>query len=298
MLFGDQDQKQYLTVSLNQEQVIEKVFLRAGNHSLEISSRHFCLGQDPFLVGVCLSDDEAEKLSDSFVVEISKLDNTIVSVRCRLDDSIQVGQGHLVLLVPDKKKFPLLNSLRQKSLVAYFHYHQKHKVSYEELNNFCAMYSFPRPVILTCFGKEPDYNIFPMDLQGSVPNGDFHLLGLRNTNVTLKSMLDSKRVVICGIHSKYKKTIFKLGAHHSKEPPPVNELPFKTLESKNFGFLIPEIVEYYKELKIVESFNKGSHTIMVCRVVYHEPSKQSFPSLHHLHISAAIKPGTDYSIVP
>lgn len=297
MLFGQQPHKQYLTVSLQVSEVLEKVHLRFGNQQIDISRRQFCLCQDPFLVGVCLSKEEAASRTDDCILEIIKSDKTLVRANCKFNESIDLGEVQLLLLAPSRKSYPSLNKWKQKALVAYFYYHQRHKVSFSELDNFSAMYSYPRPVVITCFGTEADYNVFPMDLQGPVPGGEYHLLGLRNTNLTLKKMLAAKKVLICGIDAKHKKTIFKLGAHHSKEPPPISELPFRVLESKNFGYIYPEIVEGYKELEIIDSYDKGSHTIMVCRVVHNASPTEQFSSLHHLHISSPVALGTGYKLV-
>lgn len=295
-LFGSSAVRQYATFSLFSEEIQEEVFLINGEKKIDVSSVNFCLCQDPFLVGVWVSREES--ISDKrLILEITKSKKTIIEAKCKISRTIPFDSGRLLILEVGKKSFHFMSTLRQKAMIAYFYYQQKHKVTFAELDNFSAMYSFPRPVILTCFGKAHDYNIFPMDLQGGVPEEGLHFLGLRNTNVTLKKMLAEKKVVVCGIDAKYKDTIFQLGSHHSKEPPPPDQLPFGLLESELFSFLVPDIVQSYKELEIVQHFNEGSHTIMICRIRNHRDLRGEFRSMHHLHVASVAHLGCDYEEV-
>ena len=297
LLFGNHKIGQYITVSLKEKDIEESVYLSSGGQNIEISKRHFCLCQDPFMVAVWLNNNEAvstESTNEAICIEIHKSGNKILSSKCKVNQQVSFDNGKLVILELTKTKYHFINTLHQKGIIFFFYYRQKHKVSFVELDHFCAMYSYPRPVILTCFGKEDDYNLFPMDLQGYLSDEGIYLLGLRNTNVTLKKMLAAKKVVVCGIASKYKENIFALGSHHSTAPPSIDELPLDFIESETFGFPVPRIVNSYKEIEIQQSFNKGSHTIMVCKVVNEVVFDSNFKSMHHLHIATAMKLGCNY----
>ena len=292
-LFGNHKIRQYLTVSLKENEIEESVYLSNGGQKMEVSKRHFCLCQYPYMVGVWLNDNEAVS-NESIYIEIHKSGNKILSSKCKVNQQVDFNKGKLLILELIKTKYHFINALHQKGLVAFFYYRQKHKVSFAELDHFCAMYSYPRPVILTCFGKADDYNLFPMDLQGYIADAGIYLLGLRNTNVTLKKMLAAKKVVVCGIASKYKENIFALGSHHSTKPPSIDQLPFDFIESETFGFPVPRIVNSYKEIEIEQFFNKGSHTIMVCKVINEVVFDSDFKSLYHLHVATAMKLGCNY----
>ncbi len=293
MLFGDYEPRQYLTLSIKENEVKERAFLHLDKQIIGISQKHFTLCQNPYMIGVWLDKNIKEK--EKVAVEIQLSNKPILRSQCRLNEIIEFKQGNLWLLELVKTQYYFINSLHQKAVIGFFYWNQKHKVSFEELDHFCAMYSYPRSVILTCFGTPDDYNLFPMDLRGCIDEAGLYFLGLRNTNVTLKKMLAAKKVVVCGIASDQKKNILSLGAHHSTQPPSIEKLPFDFIASEKFGFPIPAIIMDYRELEIQQSLDKGSHTIMICKIVNKVVFQKEFASLHHQHIVPALKLGCSYT---
>jgi len=293
LLFGDHPIKQYLTVSLKEKEIIEKAYLVYGENRLEISKVQFAICQDPYMMGIWLGEKTIEKGAEVHI-EMERDNQLILKSKCIVNEMIGLTKGNLLIAELKRTTYQFINYFHQKGIIAFFYYRQKHKVSFTELDHFCAMYSYPRSVILTCFGTEEDYNLFPMDLRGFIKEAGIYLLGLRNTNVTLKKMLAAKKVVVCGIAADQKENIFALGAHHSTQPPSLKDLPFDFISSEKFGFPVPTIIKDYKEIEIIESHNKGSHTLMICKVVNEVVFEEDFPSLYHLHIATAMKLGCDY----
>jgi hypothetical protein len=181
--------------------------------------------------------------------------------------------------------------------VSYFYFKNKNKVSFSELDSFCATYTFPRKVILACFGQSNDYNLFPMDLQGYIDDAQLYVLGLRNTNVTLQKILEAKRIVVCDLRASDKEAILKLGNHHSSKPPGLEALPFDFQKTSTFQIPVPHIAQGYKEIEITVFKNVGSHTIMIGKIINQTESHGEFPCLYHMHIASSIKRGNPYIVV-
>jgi len=293
MLFGEYEPKQYLTFSIKENEVKERAFIHIDGQQIDISKTHFTLCQNPYMIGVWLPKNIKEESNPS--VEIQLANEPMLRSKCSLNEVIEFETGNLWLLELVKTQYYFINYFHQKAVVGFFYWKQKHKVSFEELDHFCAMYSYPRSVILTCFGTPNDYNLFPMDLRGGIEEAGLYFLGLRNTNVTLKKMLKAQKVVVCGIAANQKKHILALGAHHSTQPPSLEKLPFNCIASEKFGFPVPAIVSDYRELIIQQYLDKGSHTIMICKVVNKVVFKEDFASLHHQHIVTALKLDSTYT---
>ena len=152
LLFGNHKIRQYLTVSLKENEIEESVYLSNGGQNIEVSKRHFCLCQDPYMVGVWLNKKEAvstESINESIYLEVHKSVNKILSSKCNVNQQVEFDKGKLLILELTKTKYHFINALHQKGIISFFYYRQKHKVSYAELDHFCAMYSYPRRDILT-----------------------------------------------------------------------------------------------------------------------------------------------------
>ena len=138
-------------------------------------------------------------------------------------------------------------------------------------------------MIITSFSDHEYYNMFPMDFQGHYPEPGIQLLGLKTSNITVNRIIDSRRVVVSSTDQIDSKTVYALGAHHSKEPPPINNLPFETCESEIFNFPVPGFSSSYRELEIVGHHILGSHCMLVGHVINAKQRINSHSSFYQIH---------------
>jgi flavin reductase (DIM6/NTAB) family NADH-FMN oxidoreductase RutF len=211
---------------------------------------------------------------------------------------IEFPNGRLVLCKLLRTTYAFINPIHQKLLIGYFYWQRQNKISLKELDCFCAAYLYPRKVVLTCFGQPDDYNLFPMDLQGYIKTEDVYVLGLRNTNVTLKKIIAAGKVAVCEVSSANKDALYLLGRHHSSQPPRLSDLPFTFKSSELFQIPVPDIASAYVELEIIKHIDLGSHTVLVGKVVNqnHHSHRETY-SLYHQHITKAIKGKNVYRVV-
>ncbi|HLZ88514.1 MAG TPA: hypothetical protein VKQ52_14770, partial [Puia sp.] len=92
-----------------------------------------------------------------------------------------------------------------------------------------------------------------------------------------------RRIVVAEAPAKYKPMIYQLGRNHSAAPPPLNELPFGTVQTREFGFFVPEWVESYKEITIDKTLDLGSHMLLCGQWHDDVQLKPATPRLHHIH---------------
>ena len=298
LLFGNQPARQYLTLSIYEEDIQEKAFLHINDKiRIEVTKYQFVLCQKPFIIGIWIQGFK-EFNSSKFALNITDSEErNLVKLKLKVIQSFFFETGSFVMFRLTHSAFYFIAWLHQKLLVSYFYFNKQNKVSFSELNSFCAAYTFPRKVILTCFGQSNDYNLFPMDLQGYVDDASLYILGLRNTNVTLQKILSEKKVVVCDLSASDKEQILKLGNHHSRTPPSPEVLPFNFKKTAVFQTPVPDIAKSYKEIQITTSMNMGSHTIMIGKVINQTENQDKFPGLYHLHVAPAITSSNPYIVV-
>ncbi|HXB05485.1 MAG TPA: hypothetical protein VNW04_00170, partial [Puia sp.] len=128
-----------------------------------------------------------------------------------------------------------------------------------------------------------------------------YLLGMRHSNQVLKNIMETGKIVVAEAPAKYKPVIYQLGRNHSVAPPPLDQLPFGTLPTREFGFRVPEWVESYKEISIDKNIDLGSHMLLCGQWKEEIQLKPTSPRLHHIHFLHFLYlkgRGIDYPIIP
>lgn len=87
--------------------------------------------------------------------------------------------------------------------------------------------------------------------------------------------------------------MYALGAHHSKAPPELENLPFRFEESELLKFPVPAFSSSYREIEITDHFKLGSHMMFVGRIINSKKLRDSHTSLYHIHFFEQLKSGYD-----
>jgi hypothetical protein len=99
----------------------------------------------------------------------------------------------------------------------------------------------------------------------------------------LKRIMEVKRIVVAEAPAGYKRLIYQLGRNHSAAPPPLDQLPFGVIPTKQWGFFLPEWVESYKEIRIGKTLDLGSHMLLCGEWSEEVVLRAATPRLHHIH---------------
>lgn len=289
ILFGDTEIKEYATITINDE-IKERVYLKTDKSIIDISQNHYLLCLEPIVFGIWIKNgvdvlpvDESGGYKMYFTngrdEDIKR--NTVADLTLDFFERITEKGGELVLLKLRKSNIFHINFI--KAYLLYFKFYKKPKLSYAKLKSFASAYSYPRRVRIISFKQGDYYNIFPMDLLGDISQDNRYVFGLRHTNTALSKIIETKKVVVSECSFEYKDVIYKLGSHHSAGPPSVELLPFKVINSKNFGFYLPEWVDSYKEISILKTINLGSHMLLWGEVNNECVLKSPTKHLFHIH---------------
>ncbi|HEY4064848.1 MAG TPA: hypothetical protein VGM30_23255 [Puia sp.] len=306
---GESVIREFSTVGLD-DQVQEKVYLRTGEHTLDISGNQWLLGLDPRIIGVWIEKKEEKTLLEkstgykmyfmNAAGEESRCQQKALAVlELDLFTTLEEDNGTLFLLRVLNSGIRHVNSFKARLL--YWKFYKKPGVSFDRLKGVAAAYTYPRRVRIISFKQDSSYNyIFPMDLLGDIRQSGRYLLGMRHSNKVLTRIMDEKKIVVSEVPAQYKPLIYQLGRNHSASPPPLDQLSFGVLPSREFGFYIPEWAESYKEIHIRKTVNLGSHMLLFGEWTCDNIIKPPTPRLHHIHFLHFLyqkHKGTAYPVV-
>ena len=273
---------EYTSITLNKS-ISEKVFFKIADFTMDVSDCHWALCLQPVTFGIWLGNDLFD-LSQQKSCKLSfemKNGRKLAEIWLSTIDRRKEENG--VLLIAKVDKCRLFQVLSAEAFFLYNIYYRKPGYSFKKFKSYVSAFSYPRKVRLVSFKKDGYYNIFPMDFVGEIGQTNFYVFGLRHTNRALAEIIKEKKIAVSEVPFSYKKYIYELGSHHSSQPPSMEQLPFKTFESKNFGFPIPEFAGSYYEINVTRSINLGSHMLFWGEVRYEETKSADQEHLYHIH---------------
>lgn len=147
------------------------------------------------------------------------------------------------------------------------------------LGQLMICYIQPRPVVLVSVAGPGHFNIFPMDLIGSV--GTQSVLALRSTNISIPIMRREGRIVQSSLPAGMKAIAYALGEHHKVPLQDLAALPFATRLSPTWGIASIASGLHTQELVIRHAEEVGSHIFFAADRVSDEQLAEG-PQLHHI----------------
>jgi hypothetical protein len=330
ILFGTAAIREYSTVTI-ESGIRERVYLqkehsdpkdrsgtlrdRRASYPLDVSSCHFLLCLDPIVFGIWLEKEKARVLDRQGGYSLYFRDTAFVTGRdigkeslavigLDLFDTIEeeggMGKEGGTLFLFRLKTVAISHISALKARLIFSKYYKKPGLTFDRVKAFAAAYSYPRRVRIISFREEGYYNIFPMDLLGDIPLAGRCVFGLRHTNRTLSRIIETKKIVMSEVPARYKETIYQLGSHHGSAPPPPAQLPFNVIPSGTFGFWVPEWVESYQEINVLQTINLGSHMLLWGAPAAKSTLRPPAGHLYHIHFLLylhQLKKGTAYPLV-
>jgi hypothetical protein len=273
--------KTFFISRLTADEVLEQVFLKQGSLQIEITKSHGMICLDPFCVAVWLSAGELKTITpEAIQITFTKQGKLNAMINVSLIEQVFTEKGALLLYRIKKSANYQLNPLHR--LLFYAYLVRSPKNTYYSRKVIGALYSYPRSIIIVSYQDNNYCNIFPMDIHGYIEKEDLYILGLRTTNITLNKIVEAGKVVVCDTNAVDINTVYTLGKHSSSAPTPLADMPFKTMESEQFRFPVPEFVGGYKELEIIHHKKMGFHMLLVGKVVNKKQLVDKPSSLYHI----------------
>ena len=311
LLSGEWVVRDFLTVGITNT-IREKVYLSADDQLLDVTGRQWLLGLDPRIIGFWMTEPMPAATSYTLYFRDTPpaspppanpqaaSHHALAEMKLEYVDRLVESGGNLYLYKVNSTAVHHIAAFRTRLL--YEKVYKKPGVDYERLKAVAAAYTYPRRVRIISFQLDGGYNfIFPMDLLADIRSAHLFLLGMRKSNSVLKKIMDIKKIVVAEAPAEYKPVIYKLGRLHSAAPPALSELPFATIQTREFGFFVPEWVESYKELSIEKMVDIGSHMLLFGHWKEEVQLRSEMPRLHHIHFLHFLylkNRGLTYPIIP
>lgn len=280
IFFKNRKTKAFYISRLKGGEIEEKVFLKKGKRIIDVSATHAMICLDPFCMAVWLPNDKNEEEFKTADIQFKKGDKLNASLAVSLIEKISTPNGELLLYKIINVKNYQLTALHRLAL---FGYSLRSKTNtYYSRKVISALYSYPRSIIIVSYQDDQYCNIFPMDIHGYMELEGIYLLGLRTTNVTLDKIIAAKKVVVADTSNVAIDIVYKLGKQASAAPTPIEQLPFKTFNSKLFSFPVPDFAGGYKEIEIITHKKMGYHMLLLGKVVNKNNISENTASLYHV----------------
>lgn len=280
LLTGERVIRDFMTVGAGDD-LREKVYLSANGDVWDVTDRQWLLGLDPRVMGIWATEDLGSRLFYMMHVQDGE-GNVLGELKLQYADRIVEENGTLFLFRVRSTTIRHIEPLKAQLL--YQKFYKKPGVTYERLKAVAAAYTYPRRVrvISFRFGAGMHY-IFPMDLLADIRDEGRYLLGMRHSNQVLGRIMEAGQIVVAEAPAEYKKVIYGLGRNHSASPPPLDQLPFGVVATRQWGYYLPEWVESYKEIRIGQTKDLGSHMLLCGAWEEEVVLKPATPRLHHIH---------------
>jgi hypothetical protein len=257
MLMGDSSFTEYARVTMPDE-IPQKIYLEAGGQFTEVSITHFLLCIEPIIFGIWLGKDTAP--GKNYRLYFGSRDKPEAVLDLEFFNLIKDEKGSLLLLKLQQSHIYHLSAI--KNFLIWYRYYSRDKMSFSKFKTHVCAYSYPRRIRIISFRQQDYYNIFPMDLLGDISLQGKYVFGLRHSNVAIKRIIETGKLLVAEVPFHQHNIIFQLGKHHSSQAPALPDLPFETTTSKNFGFPVPSFAESYKEINITQTLSLGSHMLL------------------------------------
>lgn len=290
MIYGDLKVSAFVVTRLFDHEIKESVFLTNGTSSIDITKRHSMICLDPFCVAVWLLPEQFNSIDPATVdILFKKGKNLKAKLSLSLIEKIEEDNATLLLYRANQASCYQLNAFSR--FVTLFRFLKNKTTTYRQRKFIAALYSYPRKIIVVSYKEDNYCNIFPMDIQGYIPDSNLYILGLRTTNLTLGKILSTKKLVISDTNRADIKTIYSLGKHGSSAPPPIESFPFAVSNSEQFNFPVPDFSSSYKEMEIIEHRELGYHMLLLGRIINAKDTLPEPSLLYHVHILEFMQSG-------
>ncbi|MCF6131633.1 flavin reductase family protein [Flavobacterium wongokense] len=295
ILFGQSFFKEFPAVALDANSMTDKVLFEINGKQFDVSQTQWLLSLEPMVFGIWSDNDLGIDKESNCQLHFHSKENIRVAVlELKFTDSISEKEGMLFLFEVQHSEVFYCSSFKMRLI--YNLYYKRPGQSFSQFNKLAAAFSYPRKVRLISFKKEGYFNIFPMDLAGSVPETDWFVFGLRHSNKTLERIIEEGKIAASEFPASLKEEIYALSKHHSGNPPELDSLPFDLKPTQEFEFPIPEAAIKYHEIEIKKTLNLGSHMLLWGKAINTVTVNEEKPNLYHIHFLNYLN-NPEYSLV-
>lgn len=144
-------------------------------------------------------------------------------------------------------------------------------------------YALPRTISLITVGDDQGlYNLFPTDLHGQA-DGEHYIISLRTGGLACQQVMAAGKLLLSDMEPVACSMVYSLGKNHMKPLRPAADFPFSDYVSASFAWPLPQQAVAAKELRLLQSFEQGIHTLLLFRILNQQEFSAAAGTLAHIH---------------
>ena len=289
--------QEYLCLAKESFQQPLHVYLAEGRRIIEdITHKHLFTGYSPLIFTLYSSPGDRRNLLDAIDIIFSRHScqpneflakkDAIAFLSLKMIHRQSIGDTEVVYYEGIKGKHRFLSPFHQYIISLNNRLYNKktgnvflHDNLYKQVQ---IAYSVPRIISLITVSDGKLFNLFPTDLHGPV-NDQYYISSLRHEGNACKQTEASGQIVISEMHCDTYKTVYSLGKNHMQELKSKDNFPFGDITSSIFQLPLPQLILYYRELELVESFRYGIHKLLLYKIVSRQAVSNEPATLAHVH---------------
>ncbi len=291
ILFGITLPQEYLCVNRKDYKEQLKIILSTGNIETDITGHNLLIGYKPLILAI-----------DKAKLDFIDLDrNKLITLSFRTEDGKSIATLKLKMIKEmnlDSASCVICEGVKgSHSITKYFHrilnnLHYKVRADrkkniYLKGNLFDQVkiaYSVPRNIYLASVGYNGLFNIFPTDLSGPIGENNF-IISLRTTGKVNQHIEKSGECLVGIMDPASFMEVYNSGKNHMKELSEPNSFGIMLREqrSETLNLPIPLGTVKYLELKRINNFEFGIHTIHFWKVINKIILSENKSVLAHVH---------------
>ncbi len=288
--------QQYVCISLEDFRRPLSVFLTGaeGDRHLDVSNTHLFIGYRPLILAIVFADGQ-EAVSAANIIELSFVDQELDSpepnracvarLQARKIRTRAVGRHTIVFYEGTHGGHRFISGFHQ------FINNQRERLRRDAPGNVSLpgnlhdqvriAYSVPRIIALITISEGGLMNMFPTDLHGPCGN-KYYVSSLRHGGKASQQVERTRKLLLAFMPARDFQLVYGLGKNHMRDPRPYSEFLVLSGNSATLKLPVPASALRYKELEVIDSFDRGIHRVYIYNVVG-EQSLQQGNTLAHIH---------------
>jgi flavin reductase (DIM6/NTAB) family NADH-FMN oxidoreductase RutF len=290
-LLGPRVIPHYVLVGLPEPQNEVRVFLRGAGVTLEVTASNVVVALRPLHLALALSHEQAN-LWQSVPVELVfcdayQPDTTLGIVRLSQAGVRQLANQRLCIF---QARGSVNHCVPRWRAATYYWYRwwsgrlrgdpYNPQMSRSDLHSFLVLCTSPRPVALLTIPAPGNSAMVVADLSGYVLPQVF-VVALPRQHSTTKLARTGTHLVLSRVPVDMADTVYRLEQLNGNDSSGSKTVPVETRLSPTFGLPVPSAAISAIELAVEQSFDVGSHTVLVTQVVS-ESSFRDGLCMHHV----------------
>ncbi len=271
LLFGSADLTQQVTIGLRDPQQEITVELHGLGDPIDVTNRHTLACAAPCTVAIQL-DARPSKIAELQFRDRTSSRRLLGRLDLSFTETIATNVACFGVTSAANYCLPAPQLWARYAHWAYLRRRNPPDVpmAVVDIHAMPVVFICPRPVVVVSACEGEIVNVFPMNLMGPLGAGQFGF-ALNSARAASALVKRARRLAISTVPVDKAPLVRQLARNHKRpEGVQLNELPFETKPSTNFGLPTPSFALRVREMEVIDVREPGSHTFFVARIIRDE----------------------------